>query len=159
MIRGAYTPSLRVQTAPFGRCWQEIVKPFEFAMDFQWVWKCIQKTNWFKTSEMSRPGTYRLVVGNEVCLQPQDARMWQLLDFVSGSVDLICSSYRRNLITNKWSYEIRTLEHCKLFLCTVVMTTTNKKLGANKFNCWGTIGDYRLGITTLGSCKMVKSTC
>ena len=21
MIRGAYTPSLRVQTAPFGRCW------------------------------------------------------------------------------------------------------------------------------------------
>ena len=21
MVRGAYTPSLRVQTAPFGRCW------------------------------------------------------------------------------------------------------------------------------------------
>ena len=25
MIRGAYTPSLRVQTAPFGRCWYKII--------------------------------------------------------------------------------------------------------------------------------------
>jgi len=23
MIRGAYTPSLRVETAPFGRCWYD----------------------------------------------------------------------------------------------------------------------------------------
>ena len=68
------------------------MKPFEFALDFQWV-RIHTKSKLVQTSEMSRPGTHRLVVGNEVCLQPQDARMCELLDSVSGSVDLIVCRY------------------------------------------------------------------
>ena len=71
-------------------------------------------------------------------------------DSVSSSVDLICSSYRRNLITKK---SIRTLEHCKLLIRS---RWQRPKQNPNKFKCWGTIGGYRFGITTLGSCKMVN---
>ncbi len=32
MIRGAYTPSLRVQTAPFGRCWYIYIYTYSFTI-------------------------------------------------------------------------------------------------------------------------------
>ena len=71
MVRGAYTPFVRVQTAPFGRCWHVLFTCFFFQKDLEdycdfWFsfmdmvihagpWLHFQEPSWSKIVNLTQP--------------------------------------------------------------------------------------------------------
>ena len=143
MIRGAYTPSLWVQTAPFGQMLagnsETICFCHGFSMGLHTYKKQIGSNIWNVTPRYLSPCCRQWGLPATPRCHNESIALFGSTDSVSSSVDLICSSYRRNLITKK---SIRTLEHRKLLIRSrwqrPKKTQTNSSVGE------------RLGVTDLG---------